>query len=215
MNKDKIKEIWLRNLDTESEWFHIEGYIDSDGWCNNFNKCYSTNDKFDIIIESQEPWGTKFRPKEFKLLESKTDWDQRFIDLAEYIGNWSKDRSTKVGAVIVDDDKRVVGMGYNGFPAGFDDEIDSRHERPVKYAYTEHAERNAIFTAARNGSHIKGCTMYLKWFPCVDCARAIIQSGIKRVVCTKPDFDDVRWGHSFKVSHELLVECGVELTYKS
>jgi dCMP deaminase len=171
-------------------------------------------------VELEELPGYEFNTvhfEEFNEIETttKTDWDQRFIDLAEYIGNWSKDRSTKVGAVIVDEDKRVVSLGYNGMPVGFNDNIDSRHERPQKYAYFEHAERNSIYTAARNGSHVKGCTMYLKWFPCVDCARAIIQSGIKRVVCTKPDFEDKRWGDSFKLSYELLSECGVELTYKS
>lgn len=145
---------------------------------------------------------------------SKTDWDQRFIDLAEYIAQWSKDRSTKVGAVIVDADKRVIGMGYNGFVTGMDDEIDERHERPLKYSYTEHAERNAIYTAARNGSPIKGCTMYLKWFPCCDCARAIVQSGIVRLVCCEPDFEDERWGESFKLAYEILSEGKVKIDYK-
>jgi dCMP deaminase len=144
----------------------------------------------------------------------ETDWDQRFLDLGEYIGNWSKDRSTKVGAVIVDNDKRVIGFGYNGFVSGFRDNIDSRHERPAKYDYTEHAEANAIHTAARIGVSVKGCTMYLKWFPCVSCTRAIIQSGITKIVCCKPDFNDVRWGAQFKISLEMLEECGIELIYK-
>jgi len=145
---------------------------------------------------------------------SKVDWDQRFLALTDYIAGWSKDRSTGVAAVIVDSDKRFVGMGYNGFPAGFDDDVDSRHERPVKYQYTEHAERNAIYTAARNGASVEGCTMYLGWFPCSDCARAIIQSGISKLVCCEPDFETPKWGPDFRISHEMLTECGVVLNYK-
>lgn len=144
---------------------------------------------------------------------SKTDWDQRFIDLAEYIGQWSKDRNTKVGAVIVDVDKRVISTGYNGFVGGMDDEVDVRYERPFKYSYTEHAEANAIHTAARLGVSVKGSTMYVKWFPCETCTRAIIQSGISKLVCCEPDFNDKRWGESFKIAYEMLNECGVELKY--
>lgn len=140
------------------------------------------------------------------------NWDKKFFDLAEYISTWSKDRNKKVGAVIVKDN-RIISTGYNGFPQGFDDDIDSRHERPMKYMVTEHSERNAIYSAARKGDSTKDATMYLQWFPCADCARAIIQSGIVRIVCTRPDFTDERWGESFKVSHEMLVECGVDITY--
>ena len=63
----------------------------------------------------------------------RVDWKERFIELAKHVAGWSKDKSTGVGAIIVDDDKRVVSMGYNGFPAGCDDEVESRHERPAKY----------------------------------------------------------------------------------
>ena len=140
------------------------------------------------------------------------NWDKRFFDLAEYISGWSKDRSTKVGAVIVKDN-RIISTGYNGFPAGFNDDIDSRHERPVKYNYTEHSERNAIYNAARKGDSTKDATIYLQWFPCADCARGIIQSGIIKVVCTKPDFNHERWGESFKMSYEMLTECKIEIVY--
>ena len=92
----------------------------------------------------------------------KINWNKRFIDLAEHISTWSKDRSTQCGAVIADKENRVVSLGYNGFPTGFNDDIDSRHESPVKYSYTEHAERNAIYNAARIGVSTRGCTMYLK-----------------------------------------------------
>lgn len=140
-------------------------------------------------------------------------WDRRFLNLAQHISSWSKDQSTKVGAVVVDDDRRVVSMGYNGIPMGLDDELPHRHERPAKYAYFEHAERNAIYTAARNGVSLKGCTIYLCWFPCDDCTRAIIQSGIKKVVCTKPEPEHDRWGDKFKVSLEMLEESDLELKF--
>jgi hypothetical protein len=84
--------------------------------------------------------------------------------------------STRVGCVIVGTHKEIRAIGYNGFPRGVDDDRDARHERPVKYKWTEHAERNAIYSSARAGISIDGCTMYLPWFPCMDCARAIVQS---------------------------------------
>ena len=143
----------------------------------------------------------------------RVDWKERFIELAKHVAGWSKDKSTGVGAIIVDDDKRVVSMGYNGFPAGCDDEVESRHERPAKYMYTEHAERNAIYSAARIGISLKECTMYLSMFPCSDCARGIIQSGIKTVVCPKPDLELPNWGEHFKVSLDLFKETDVTVIH--
>lgn len=138
-------------------------------------------------------------------------WDEKFLGLCEHIATWSKDRSTQVGAVIVNNRKKVISLGYNGFPIGFDDDVEERHGRPQKYQYTEHAERNAIYSAAELGVSVKDCTMYLSWFPCPDCARAIIQSGISRLVYKHIDFNDERWGDGFKKSWEMLSECGVTL----
>ena len=136
----------------------------------------------------------------------KTNWNERFIDLTKYISKWSKDRSTGTCAIIADDDNNIVSTGINGFPRGADDDIESRHERPDKYLYTEHAERNAIYSAAKRGASTNGCTMYLMWFPCAPCARAIIQCGIKRLVCYKPDMNNKKWGEDFKVALDLLEE---------
>lgn len=142
----------------------------------------------------------------------KTNWDQRFLDLAEYISEWSKDRSRGVGAVIVNDDKRVVAFGYNGFPSGVDDNIEERHERPAKYDWTVHAEENAITNAARIGVATKDTTMYLNLFPCARCAGNVINAGIKRVVVSKePNYDDEKYGHEFRVSKSKLMEAGVEI----
>ena len=139
-------------------------------------------------------------------------WTDRFMALAEHVSTWSKDRSTKVGAVLVDPkSKAVLSLGYNGFPRGCDDTVEHRHARPLKYAWTEHAERNAIFNAARNGVRTEGATMYLPWFPCVDCARAIIQAGVAELVCVEPDLKDPRWGEGFAVAIEMLHEAGVEV----
>lgn len=141
----------------------------------------------------------------------KTNWDNRFLELAKHISTWSKDRSTQVGAVIVDSLHRVVSLGYNGFPRGCDDEIEDRHQRLAKYLYTEHAERNAIYNAT---SSLQGCTIYITpLFPCSDCARAIIQTGITRVVCPKPDYSNVVWSEHFKAAEQMFQECGVQVVH--
>lgn len=135
-----------------------------------------------------------------------SDWDKRFLQLAEFVGNWSRDRSRKVGCVIVGARREVRAVGYNGFPCGVNDAADGRYDRPTKYLWTEHAERNAIFQAARGGIALDGCTMYLPWFPCMDCARAIVQSGIKRLIAVRPDLGDAEWGDQFRVALALLTE---------
>lgn len=142
----------------------------------------------------------------------KVDWDKRYLELSEYFAGWSKDRNTGVGAVIVGSDNTEIVKGYNGFPRGADDEADERHEKPAKYDWTEHAERNAIYNAARNGISTNGCKIYINRFPCVECSRAIIQSGIKEVIVPeKPDFTHHKWGDSWRVSSEMLEECGVKI----
>lgn len=139
-------------------------------------------------------------------------WTERWMGMCELIASWSEDRSTKVSAVIVDDRNVLVSMGWNGFPRGIAGDIEERHERPAKYLWTEHAERNAIFNAASVGVSLKGCTMYLQWYPCADCARAIIQSGITRIVCKEPDWNHDRWGESFKMVKDMLTEVGMDVT---
>jgi dCMP deaminase len=140
-------------------------------------------------------------------------WDRRFMALAIHVGDWSKDRSTKVGCVIVGPDREIRTVGYNGFPRRIADDVEDRHMRPDKYLWTEHAERNAIYNAARVGVPVKGCTMYLPWFPCVDCARAIIQAGIAELVALSPDLSHAQWGDQFRISLELLQESGIQLRW--
>ena len=88
-----------------------------------------------------------------------------------------------------------------------------RYEKPQKYMWVEHAERNAIYTAGRNGISLDGCKMYVTYFPCCDCARAIIQSGIKEVYSPKPDWSHHKWGESWKVSKQMFNECGVKIKF--
>jgi dCMP deaminase len=140
-------------------------------------------------------------------------WDERFMAVARDVASWSKDRSTKVGCVVVSPLRDIKATGYNGFPRGIDDQVEERHERPAKYQWTEHAERNAIYAAARLGTSLDGCTMYVPWFPCVDCARAIIQAGIAELVAIEPDSNDPKWGADFKLARQMLLESSVELRY--
>jgi len=142
-----------------------------------------------------------------------TTRDWRLFGLARYIGGWSKDQSRKVGAVIADSSGGVRAVGYNGLPRGASEEWESRHLAPDKYLWTEHAERNAIFEAARMGIRVEGCTMYLPWFPCMDCARAIVQVGITRLVAVEPDHSDARWGDHFIAARELFHEAGIEIEW--
>tara|TARA_R100001463_G_scaffold91898_3_gene146635 strand:- start:69 stop:503 length:435 start_codon:yes stop_codon:yes gene_type:complete len=138
---------------------------------------------------------------------SLTKWDERFIELAKLVGSWSKDPSTQVGAVIVDDDKRIVSIGFNGFPKGVKDSQKRLVDRDEKYAIIVHAEANALMFANRS---VEGCTLYTWPFqPCSRCAGLIIQSGIKRVVSVI--HDDDRWKKNFSISRKLFDESGITL----
>lgn len=139
-------------------------------------------------------------------------WDRRFLELAKMFGTWSKDRSAGTGCVIVGPDRLLRASGYNGFIRGIDDQVPERHERPAKYSWTEHAERNAIYNAARLGIALDGCTAYVNWFPCIDCSRAIVQAGAIRLVALQPNHADERWGAEFEFSLAMLRESGTEIT---
>jgi dCMP deaminase len=144
------------------------------------------------------------------------EWVEYFLNIAEQVKLKSKDQSTQIGAVIVGEDKEVLSTGYNSFPRGLDDSIQERQERPEKYFWMEHAERNAIYNAARIGVSLKNSTIYLtSGLPCMDCARGIVNSGIKTVyckqVCTTKNKD--KWDESQKKSLELLRECDIDVIY--
>ena len=142
-----------------------------------------------------------------------SNWDQRWIDLCKLVSTWSKDRSRQVGAVIVDNRNTVVSLGWNGFPRGINDDIESRHTRPQKYLWTEHAERNAIYNACSKGLSLLDTSIYLLWYPCADCARAIIQSGIYNVICVEPDWNDPTYKADFAVVRFMLEEADINVRY--
>jgi len=137
-------------------------------------------------------------------------WDRRFLELARHISGWSKDRSTKVGAVIVNDDKRIVSVGYNGFPVGVDDDVEERHTTDKKYQFSSHAEENAIHSATRLGVSLIGCHIYCTHRPCSSCARAIIQTGIRRVVYGSDTFGSGK-DYDNEATLQMFNETGVEL----
>ena len=145
------------------------------------------------------------------------DWDTYFMRMAALVATKSKDRSTKVGVVLVAPDRSVIGTGYNGFPRGVDDNVEERHQRPKKYAFTSHAEMNVITNCARNGVKTMGSTIYIASYPdviptCSDCARAMIQAGIKEIVCKLADVPE-RWKDSCDAASEMLKEAGVTVRY--
>ncbi len=136
-------------------------------------------------------------------------WDVRMLEMATMVASWSKDKSRKTGCIITGPNREIRSTGYNGFPRGVVDSTPARHVRPAKYLWTEHAERNAIYNAARCGTPLDGCTIYLPWYPCAECARAIIQCGITTVVGVEPDWNDPKYAEDFKVVVRMLAEARV------
>jgi dCMP deaminase len=138
-------------------------------------------------------------------------WDKRFIDLAKFVASWSKD-STQVGAVIVDNNHRIVSVGYNGFPKGIEDKADYLSNRKEKYARVVHSEANAILFSNVN---LTGMTLYCTHFPCSSCAALIIQSGVARVVVHKSTNDGFRerWKKSNSVAIDMFDEVGIIVSY--
>lgn len=135
-----------------------------------------------------------------------TDWNERFLALAEHIATWSKDPSTKVGAVIVDPQRRIVATGYNGPPQGVADMLYLPRER--KLMRTLHAEANAILFAKRD---LTGCTIYVTHHPCAHCAAMIIQAGIVAVRFRATEFGSGdHWNESMIEAQVMMGETGVE-----
>jgi dCMP deaminase len=141
-----------------------------------------------------------------------TKWDKRFLLLAKMAASWSKDPSTKVGAIIVNQQRRVVGLGYNGLPRGVPDSDTLLRDRVTKYPMTVHAEMNAILNSW-DLNLVKGTTLYV-WpmFPCADCAKAIIQSGVRHVVYPEATADAAsRWHTSWAIAVHMFSLAGVTL----
>lgn len=142
-----------------------------------------------------------------------TDWEGRYLGIARNVASWSKDPSRKIGAVIVGNKGQIISQGYNGFPRGIEDYKSRYEDRETKYKYVVHAESNAIYNAIHNGASTDGATIYVHGLPvCHECAKAIIQVGIKRVVMdTHPDL--TTWQESGNLSLEMFNEAGVEYKF--
>jgi dCMP deaminase len=136
-------------------------------------------------------------------------WHLRFLSIAKEVATWSKDPSTQVGAVAVKD-KVILSTGYNGFPRGFEDD-DRYNDRPTKYALTVHGEMNCIYNAAFTGSKLDNADMYVHGLPtCSECAKGIIQIGIKRVFACYPEKISETWKESEQKSIDMYNEVGIE-----
>ena len=139
-------------------------------------------------------------------------WITRLLSLADEISTWSKDESTKVGAVITTEDGKPISWGFNGMPMGVDDSVPERHERPLKYRWFAHAERNAMDLSSR--SDLSGCVMFVTMSPCPNCAQSIIQRQLKTVVVKDSGWVDNlpdRWREEMTIAMEMLLEAGVNV----
>lgn len=143
--------------------------------------------------------------------ESPLD-DAALMQLAFATAQNSPNRVRKVGAAILTCDAVAPLTACNTFPEGVAD-LDERHDGDGRFVWMEHAERNAIFTAARSGRALAGARLATTLFPCIDCARAIVISGIKTLVTYPPPLDDPVWGASFPRSRIILEEGGVEIVF--
>ncbi|NRB15471.1 MAG: dCMP deaminase [Rhizobiales bacterium] len=137
-------------------------------------------------------------------------WDRRIFDVCKLISTWSEDPHRQVGAVIVGQANQIIATGYNGFPRGvkFDEARFDRTDRE-KFHWVEHAERNALYNAARTGTIVENMTFYCSVFPCSDCARGIIQSGIKTLKTISPPKNDVSFKRGFEVAGIMLAEANI------
>ena len=135
-------------------------------------------------------------------------WAQRFLVLASHIAGWSKDPSTKVGAIAVRD-RRILAQGFNGLPVGITDSDARLQDRDTRLSMTVHAEMNCVAFAAKSGVCLAGSTMYI-WplMTCSNCASVLIQADINKIVV--PDFvEPIRWQESFDRAREMFIEAGI------
>lgn len=144
----------------------------------------------------------------FNFIPTTEKWDLRFARLAKEISTWSKDPSTKIGAIIVDSNRRILGTGYNGFPSRIadDERLENRQE---KYSIIIHAEMNALLNCLKNGVSVNGATIYVYGLPpCSECSKTLIQAGIERVVMsyeTLPEHWAGSCGNSLKFFKEAKI----------
>tara|TARA_Y100000389_G_scaffold204508_1_gene257529 strand:- start:2247 stop:2693 length:447 start_codon:yes stop_codon:yes gene_type:complete len=139
-------------------------------------------------------------------------WDNRYMELAKAVSTWSKDPSKKIGAIAIGSKGQVLAQGFNGFPRGIDDTDERLNDRETKYKYVVHAEMNLIYNATFNGISLDGSTVYIYGLPlCSECAKGLIQVGVKRIVMSRDSLEDVdeKWQDSFDLTLQLLNESGI------
>ena len=138
------------------------------------------------------------------------NWDIRFLELAKFIASWSHDPSTQTGAVIVDNLRRIISTGYNGFPIKCFDNLEDYNNREVKYSKIVHCEANVIVFARRD---LQNCTLYTWPFQsCSSCAKLVIQSGITRCVAPEiPEHLKARWEKDMKIATSMFEEADVDI----
>lgn len=146
------------------------------------------------------------------MIDSK--WDHRFMRLAREISTWSKDPSTRIGAVVVNDERRILATGYNGFPRGIADTNERLNDREQKYPRIIHAEMNALMNALYSGVSVKDATIYVYGLPvCSECTKSVIQAGISRVVITYPELAAEKWQTQWnELSWPMYNEANVSVT---
>jgi dCMP deaminase len=140
------------------------------------------------------------------------NWDEYYLNICKVVAGRSKDPNTQIGCVIAGPAHEIRTTGYNSFPRGIRDNVPERMARPAKYLWIEHAERNAICNAARCGTPLEGCTLYVEIMPCMDCARAIVQAGIKEVVVSAErmkQYSSAYYDEHFSMVEVLFGEAGV------
>ena len=140
-----------------------------------------------------------------------TKWHLNFLDLAKHVSTWSKDPSTKIGAVAVGKRRQILATGYNGFPRDIEDSEERLQDRSLKYTYTVHGEMNCIYNATLNGVSLDGADLYVYGLPvCAECAKGIIQVGIKRVFMCYPETIADKWKESGLMTKSMFDETGIE-----
>jgi len=156
----------------------------------------------------QTPTGTTGNHQKH-LSNEHNSWDHVFLRLAKEVASWSKDPSTKVGAIAVGPKRNVLAQGYNGFPRGIFDYAERYDDKPTKYMYVVHAEMNVIYNATYNGVSLDGASLYIHGLPpCSECAKGIIQVGIKEII-TETAGIPKKWQDSWEFSKSMFDEVGI------
>lgn len=138
-------------------------------------------------------------------------WNYRYLELAKTVAGWSKDPSRQIGCVAVNDKGQILSVGYNGFPRGINDDDVRLNNRIEKYKYIVHAEKNMIYNATHNGVSLDGCTVYVSGLPvCSECAKGLIQVGVKKVIME--DAANIRnnWAESWELTKSLFDEARIK-----